>query len=417
MVDTTAPIVTITSAAGDPTDTSPIPVTIAFSEAMPGFAVTGITVGNGSAGNLQTTDQIIFTADITPAANGPVTVDIDAGAAQDVSGNDNIAAEQFSITYDSNNPSVKSASLKRSYTTKGPKSLTVTFNENVLNPAGNTDSEDVTNPANYLLVEDGKNNQFDTTSCGPVEVGGLKPDDVQVLVNSVTYDDASSFTSTILINNGVPLPIGRYRLFVCGTTSIVDLAENKLNGGASDYTFNFTVVAAASSLSLPQTGFQPGIVTTVPQQPAAKAYAATEMTLEIPALGVSMPIVGVPQSGDGWDVTWLDQNAGYLTGTAFPTWAGNTVITAHVWDALNQPGPFAELRTLKYGDQFSIHAFGKTYTYEVRESKLVSPSQASSVMQHEELDWVTLLTCETYSAPEDNYLYRRAVRAILISEQ
>jgi len=139
---------------------------------------------------------------------------------------------------------------------------------------------------------------------------------------------------------------------------------------------------------MPDTGFPMGQVTRLSAQPESKAHSATEMTLEIPALGVEMPIVGVPQTSDGWDMTWLGNNAGYLAGSAFPTWAGNTVITGHVWDAYNQPGSFADLKTLKYVDHFYIYAFGKVYAYEVRENKLVKANNVQSILQHEQLDWV-----------------------------
>jgi LPXTG-site transpeptidase (sortase) family protein len=165
---------------------------------------------------------------------------------------------------------------------------------------------------------------------------------------------------------------------------------------------------------LPATGFPRGRISDLPAQPASQTYAATEMLLSIPKLGVSMPIVGVPQSGSGWDVTWLAGNAGYLAGTAFPTWAGNTVITAHVWDAYNQPGPFSDLKMLNYGDQVQIHAWGLTYIYEVRESKLVAVKDTDAVFQSEEYDWLTLLTCEFYNPFTGDYLFRRGVRAVLV---
>ena len=155
-------------------------------------------------------------------------------------------------------------------------------------------------------------------------------------------------------------------------------------------------------------------MTVFPAQPADKAYTSYNyMLLEIPSLQVSMPIVGVPLSTDGWDVTWLENNAGWLNGTAFPTWAGNTVITAHVWDAHNRPGPFAGLKTLRYGDVIKIQAWGQTYQYEVRESRLVSPKNTTAVIKHEELDWVTLVTCEDYNLLFAKYSYRRVVRAVL----
>jgi LPXTG-site transpeptidase (sortase) family protein len=149
-------------------------------------------------------------------------------------------------------------------------------------------------------------------------------------------------------------------------------------------------------------------------QPKNKAYTETAMMLEIPSLGVKMPIVGVLQSGNSWDVAWLGNNAGYLAGSAFPTWPGNTVITGHVWDAFNNPGPFAALKTFKSGDQFTISAFGQIYTYEVRENKLVLPNRVSSIFEHEEYDWVTLLTCELYNPFTQDYLFRRVVRGVLV---
>ncbi len=98
------------------------------------------------------------------------------------------------------------------------------------------------------------------------------------------------------------------------------------------------------------TRFRRGSVTALNERPAAKAYTSIAMVLEIPKLDVSMPIVGVPQSGNSWDATWLGNSAGCLAGSAFPTWAGNTVITGHVWDAWNQPGIFSNPKTLGDGD-------------------------------------------------------------------
>jgi LPXTG-site transpeptidase (sortase) family protein len=412
-LDNIAPTATITSAATNPTSTSPIPVTITFSESVTGFTLGEMTIGNGTAGNFAGSGTT-YTADITPSANGVVTVDVGAGVAQDGSGNDNTAAAQFSITYDTINPSVTSTNLNVSYSGTGPASFTVTFSKAVSEIAG-TDS--VTDLANYLLVNKGTNGTTDTASCGPVPgVGGVKPDDIQVAVSSVSYNN-TTFTSTVTLASA--LPVGSYRLFICGTTSIVDLAGNPLNGG-TDYTFDFVVQAAPQSASqtaitrLPATGFPINQVTSLPSQPAKLAYASTDLWLEIPKLGVKMSIVGVPSTPEGWDVTWLDKNAGWLDGSAFPTWNGNSVITAHVWDALNRPGPFANLKNLKYGDQIKIHAFGQVYIFEIRESTTISPTNVSAMLKHEEKSWITLVTCEDYKEQSKTYSSRRMVRAVLI---
>ena len=268
--------------------------------------------------------------------------------------------------------------------------------------------------ANYLLVEAGTNGKFDTTSCAVPGSDAAAPDDVKISVDKATYVGSTTYISTLDINGGTPLSAGTYRLFICGTTSIENAAGIHLNNGV-DTLLDFTVQAAASASTLPATGFRHGEVTQLAQQPAAKAYTDTAMLLEIPKIGVSMPIVGVPQSDAGWDVTWLGNSAGYLSGSAFPTWAGNTVITGHVWDAYNQPGIFSELKTLSYGDQVQIQAWGLTYTYEVRESKLVTKKNVNAAFQSEEYDWLTLVTCEFYNPFTGDYLFRRAVRAVLIS--
>ncbi len=60
----------------------------------------------------------------------------------------------------------------------------------------------------------------------------------------------------------------------------------------------------------------------------------------------------------------------------------------------NRPGPFAQLHTLKHGDQFEIQAFGQTYVYEVRSSERILAKEIDKMLRHEEKDWVTLVTCE-----------------------
>ncbi len=108
------------------------------------------------------------------------------------------------------------------------------------------------------------------------------------------------------------------------------------------------------SLAIPNTGFAPGTVTQLPAQPASQAYVSSDLSLNIPELDLNMDIVGVPQGPNGWDVSWLGNDAGYLYGTAFPTMAGNTVLTAACMErgqharALCPPGPIAIRRSLQH---------------------------------------------------------------------
>ncbi len=165
-------------------------------------------------------------------------------------------------------------------------------------------------------------------------------------------------------------------------------------------------------MALPNTGFAPGRVTALPKQRVT--YDRLEgIVLEIPKLGVKVPVVGVPRTKHGWDLTWLWDNAGWLEGTAFPTWAGNTAITAHVYLPNGKAGPFVNLYTLHWGDKIIIHANGERYIYEVREVKRVAPDDAS-VLGHKNRDWVTLITCEGYDESTNTYRWRLVVQAVLM---
>jgi LPXTG-site transpeptidase (sortase) family protein len=165
---------------------------------------------------------------------------------------------------------------------------------------------------------------------------------------------------------------------------------------------------------LPGTGFAPGVNTVINPQPVEKSYNQTDgMQLEIPQLGVKATLVGVPQSGNSWDLSWLWDQVGYLSGTAYPTWAGNSVITGHSYLPNGDPGPFVNLGNLKYGSQIVVSAWGQRYIYEVRSVKRVLPTDMS-VMGHEDLPVITLLTCEGYDQSKGTYKYRLAVRAVQV---
>jgi LPXTG-site transpeptidase (sortase) family protein len=131
-------------------------------------------------------------------------------------------------------------------------------------------------------------------------------------------------------------------------------------------------------------------------------------------LNVQTSIVGVKQGGSGWDTTWLWDQAGYLEGTAFPTWPGNSGIAAHAALPNGSPGPFARLDTLKWGDRLIVHAWGQSYVYEVRKVSQTSPDDLK-VLSHEEYSWITLITCGDYDEEDGKYTSRTIARAVLLS--
>ena len=167
--------------------------------------------------------------------------------------------------------------------------------------------------------------------------------------------------------------------------------------------------------SLPATGFPPDRVTELPPAPAGHSYADLGgLVLDIPALQLSLPIVGVPSGVEGWDLTWLWDQAGYLEGTAYPTHTGNSALTAHVTLPNGRPGPFARLKDLRWGDRILVRAFGQVYAYEVRAVTRVNAGDLRS-LAHKERAWLTLVTCHTYDEASGRYLHRWVVQAVLIS--
>ena len=116
--------------------------------------------------------------------------------------------------------------------------ILVTFDEPVSDPPGDSDPDDATNPSNYLLVRDGPNGILQTVVCG-----AAMGDDELISVDAVDYHHGSR-TAALYLNGGVPLQSDGYRLLVCGSTSIVDLAGNPLDGdgdgtGGDDFMLAF----------------------------------------------------------------------------------------------------------------------------------------------------------------------------------
>ena len=96
-VDNTAPTVTITGVPA--TSSAPFTATFTFTEAVTGFALGDIGMGNGTASDFMETSTSVYTALITPAVDGLVTVDVAKEVATDLAGNDNTAATQATSTY------------------------------------------------------------------------------------------------------------------------------------------------------------------------------------------------------------------------------------------------------------------------------------------------------------------------------
>ena len=316
--------------------------------------------------------------------------------------------------YEDTAPQVDTTSPASGASISSTNTLQVFFSEDVKHDGS---SKAANNTTNYVLVEE-MGDGFQTTACNATDF----IHDLQIPIDQAVYSNnsgAGPFEATLTVNNGTILPDGSYRLLVCGTTSIEDIVGNKLNNGA-DQVVDFSVtapvtIAKAAAAELPKTGFAPGVVTAVGSPVIENAYIDLgSLWLEIPRLDVNAVITGVPVLGDGWDVSWLGAKAGWLEGTSFPTHAGNSALSAHVYDANGQPGIFNGLASLKWGDEVIVH-YGRDYVYEVRKvNEYVRPNAIDLALQHEDYPWLTLITCKGYDAESNSYVWRVVVQAVQV---
>ena len=172
-------------------------------------------------------------------------------------------------------------------------------------------------------------------------------------------------------------------------------------------------VATTNAFLIPVTGFKANVVTDLSNVPSENYTATGDVVLVIPSLGVNIPVVGVPKKDGTWNVAWLADQAGWLEGSAFPSWNGNSVLTGHVYLSNGLPGPFVNVNKLKFGDKVVVYAFGQKFTFDVQTNEIVNPSDRS-VMKHEEKPWLTLVTCKDYDEKTDTYKSRVVVRAVLV---
>ena len=169
---------------------------------------------------------------------------------------------------------------------------------------------------------------------------------------------------------------------------------------------------AVSGFLIPVTGFRPDTITNL-DGVTGSLYDTVNTTIEIPVIRVNSAVSGVQIKDGGWDLSWLQDQVGWLNGTAFPTWKGNSVLTAHVINADGKPGVFSKLKYLGIGEYIFLYNAGYRYTYKVVSNRYVDRGDIT-VFQHEDQAYLTLITCDTYDEKSDSFLRRVAVRAKLV---
>lgn len=121
----------VLSTASSAFNTSTVTVTATFSESVSGFALSDIVVTNGTASSLVGTGAS-YSFTLTPTAEGPITVAVDAAAAVDPAGNQSTAASTLNLSYDVTAPSLVLTTPAPAYFGTSSIVVTATFSEPVV---------------------------------------------------------------------------------------------------------------------------------------------------------------------------------------------------------------------------------------------------------------------------------------------
>ena len=120
--------------------------------------------------------------------------------------------------------------------------------------------------------------------------------------------------------------------------------------------------------------------------------------IHIPKIGERLPIY-LGATNDH-----LSKGAAHVVGSSLPLGGESThsVVSAHRGYA--GANYFRHIDLLKTGDQFTITGANGQLTYEVTETKIISPDDISHFSVEQGEDWVTLLSCHPYMINDERII-------------
>jgi hypothetical protein len=230
----------MTSTAANPTNASPIPVVVQFSETVTGFEALDVTpLVNGSLSNFTQVDGDTYTFDLTPAGQGAVSATIGAGSYADAGSlNYHTTETSFSRVYDTVAPTVtiEQAAGQSDPTSTTPISFTVTFSEDVSGfDSGDLDLSASTAPGILIPAISGGPTIFTVAVSGMTGDGNVVASIPAGAVQDAATNDSAASTS---VDNTVTFN------YLAATTTSVTAAEAPSFLGQR---WTFTVTVAAGS--------------------------------------------------------------------------------------------------------------------------------------------------------------------------
>ena len=309
--DNTSPVVTLSNSAGNPVST-PITLTIEFSEAVTAFTVDKITATNAtlSAFTVVTTDKK-FTVLVTPINSGTVTVKVEAGKVTDLAGNNNAESNTINVSYIETGVPHLNITSAGSVTYFNTPTITLTF----------TFDQDVTDfLVGDIVVTNGAVSGFATTTAriytailtpagqGPVSItvpddaalnGTLKGNSASTL--NLNYDSVKPTVALSMVSGSSPINVP-FDVYVDFSEEITGMTIDKItvtNGTASNLV-KVSITRYKATIALPLTdgtvtiGFAAGLVSDAATNTNS---AATDLAVVVDRVGPT-PVVS-RTSGSG----------------------------------------------------------------------------------------------------------------------
>ena len=355
-MDNTAPTVAITGVPA--TSGAAFTATFTFSESVTGFALADIAEGNATASQFTGSDgDTAYTALITPASAGTVTVDVAAGVAADAAGNDNAAAPQATSTYsaqvvDTTAPRV--TSIVRQTPSTSPTNADslkwrVTFSEAVANVDGADFAvSGVTGVTLTVAAVTGSSSQYDVTAAG----GGLASlDGTVTLAFSGTQDIADNADNAL--SNTTPTSTNDNEYVVDNTAPTVasivrqDPSRSPTNANSVKWRVTFSEVVANVD---------------------AGDFAVSGVT------GVTLTVAAVTGSSSQYDVTAAGGGLASLDGTVTLAFSGGQDIADNADNTLSNTTP-----TGTDDNEYVVDNTAPTVASIVRQDPSTSPTNVNSV--------------------------------------
>ena len=199
-IDTGRPTATITDVPPT-TQNSVFAVTVTFSEDVTGFTATDLSLtptGTASAGVTVTGSGSTYTAQITPAGTGSLSIQVPENATTDMEGNLSTASAAHSIEIDATRPSVRITDVPETLQT-GVFSVTVTFSEDMTGFTATDLTLTPTGTAGATVTVTGSGSTY-TTQITPTGTGSLT---IQVPENVATDGEGNLNTASTVHTVGV----------------------------------------------------------------------------------------------------------------------------------------------------------------------------------------------------------------------